>query len=127
DRPGQGLVCLVPASLDGHGLARDSVAAIATIDRRVDHPALRALARALGRSVQGYASSALAGVAVPSPSPAVEDAVGTPSVAEAAALLAAGSGSRLLVPKRRSASATVAVARRAGTPGRGGGVGRRPG
>ncbi|HMC41524.1 MAG TPA: precorrin-3B C(17)-methyltransferase [Acidimicrobiales bacterium] len=127
DAPEEELVCLVLDSLDGHGLARDSVAAIATIDRRVDHPALRALARALGRSVQGYASSALAGVAVPSPSPAVADAVGTPSVAEAAALLAAGSGSRLLVPKRRSASATVAVARRAGPPGQVAVVGLGPG
>ena len=36
--------------------------------------------------------------------------VGTPSVAEAAALLAAGPGSRLMISKRRSAHATCAVA-----------------
>jgi cobalt-precorrin 5A hydrolase/precorrin-3B C17-methyltransferase len=39
-------------------------------------------------------------------------AVGTPSVAEAAALLGAGPGGELLVEKRKSAMATAAVARR---------------
>jgi cobalt-precorrin 5A hydrolase/precorrin-3B C17-methyltransferase len=42
----------------------------------------------------------------------VRAAVGTASVAEAAALLAAGEGAELVVPKHRSAMATVAVARR---------------
>jgi cobalt-precorrin 5A hydrolase len=46
-------------------------------------------------------------VRVPSPSDVVEHHVGTPSVAEAAALLA---GTRLIVNKRRSAHATCAVA-----------------
>jgi len=44
---------------------------------------------------------------VPAPSEIVERHVGTPSVAEAAALLA---GTRLLVPKTRSEHATCAVA-----------------
>jgi nicotinate-nucleotide--dimethylbenzimidazole phosphoribosyltransferase len=51
---------------------------------------------------------------VPNPSPAVADQTGTPSVAEAAALLAAGAGGELVLAKRRSAHATVAVARAAG-------------
>src|SRR5213078_4776122 len=42
----------------------------------------------------------------------VRSAVGTPSVAEAAALLAAGPGAELVVTKRTSAHAAVAVARR---------------
>jgi cobalt-precorrin 5A hydrolase / precorrin-3B C17-methyltransferase len=42
----------------------------------------------------------------------VRDAIGSPSVAEAAALLAAGSGAELQTPKRKSAMATVAVAQR---------------
>ncbi|HYV58771.1 MAG TPA: precorrin-3B C(17)-methyltransferase, partial [Acidimicrobiia bacterium] len=43
---------------------------------------------------------------------------GTPSVAEAAALLAAGADAELVVPKRANAVATVAIARRARPPGR---------
>ncbi|WP_063770607.1 precorrin-3B C(17)-methyltransferase, partial [Streptacidiphilus carbonis] len=61
---------------------------------------------------------ALAAVPVPNPSPAPQAAVGTPSVAEAAALLSGGQGAELLVPKRKSAPegraamATVAIARK---------------
>jgi cobalamin biosynthesis protein CbiG len=45
---------------------------------------------------------------VPTPSAVVAAHVGTPSVAEAAALLSAGGA--LVVPKRRSARATCALA-----------------
>jgi len=57
----------------------------------------------------------------------VAAAVGTPSVAEAAALLAAGAGSELIVRKRASAHATVAVARRRGLRGHLAVVGLGPG
>jgi cobalt-precorrin 5A hydrolase/precorrin-3B C17-methyltransferase len=59
-----------------------------------------------------FAAADLAAVAVPNPSDAPLAAVGTPSVAEAAALLAAGPGGELAVEKRKSAMATAAVARR---------------
>jgi cobalt-precorrin 5A hydrolase / precorrin-3B C17-methyltransferase len=55
-----------------------------------------------------HPAAALAAVEVPNPSAVVARAVGTPSVAEAAALVAGG---ELVVPKQRSAMATVAVAR----------------
>ncbi len=58
-----------------------------------------------------HPATTLRDVAVATPSAVVDAHVGTPSVAEAAALLAAGAGA-LLVPKRRSARATCAVARR---------------
>ena len=80
--------------------------AIATIDRRT------AALSALGLPVQAFTADELAGVDVPNPSTAVEQAVGTSSVAEAAALLAAGPGAALVVSKRKNAVATVAVARR---------------
>ncbi len=83
-------------------------AAVATIDRRADHPAV--VAGCDGVPVVAFPASLLAAVDVPNPSGAVEDAVGTPSVAEAAALLAAGPGARLVVEKRRGATATAAVA-----------------
>jgi cobalt-precorrin 5A hydrolase/precorrin-3B C17-methyltransferase len=47
----------------------------------------------------------------------VAQAVGTGSVAEAAALAAAGRGAELVVPKTTTATTTVAIARRAGPAG----------
>ncbi|MBA3283111.1 MAG: precorrin-6Y C5,15-methyltransferase (decarboxylating) subunit CbiT [Acidimicrobiia bacterium] len=91
-------------------------AVVATVDRRRDHPAILALT-GLHRSGRGgplpvmaFPSSLLAQVSVATPSAVVADAVGTPSVAEAAALLAAGPGARLVVTKRKGATATAAVA-----------------
>ncbi len=105
------------------GLDRASVAVVATIDRRADHPAVRGL----GLPIRSYGAAELAAVAVPHPSPVVAGAVGTPSVAEAAALLAGGEGARLVVTKRVSGNVTVAVARRARPPGRLSVVGLGPG
>jgi precorrin-3B C17-methyltransferase/precorrin-6y C5,15-methyltransferase (decarboxylating) CbiE subunit/precorrin-6Y C5,15-methyltransferase (decarboxylating) CbiT subunit len=76
---------------------------VATVDRRAGHPAVTPGAVTFPASLLGQ-------VAVPSPSEAVADAVGTPSVAEAAALLAAGPGARLVAPKHKGATATAAVA-----------------
>ncbi len=66
-------------------------------------------------------------VAVPHPSDVVDAAVGTPSVAEAAALVGAGAGATLAVTKRRGERATVAVARRRRPAGRLSVVGLGPG
>jgi len=103
------------AALAGAGLSPRSVAHLATVDAKADEPGILAAAAARGWPVVTYPAERLAGVAVPHPSAAVAVAVGTPSVAEAAALVAGGT---LLVPKRRSPSrpgtaamATVAVAR----------------
>jgi cobalt-precorrin 5A hydrolase/precorrin-3B C17-methyltransferase len=100
---------LVEVALAEAGLARASVTEVATIDRRLDHPAVTGL----GLRLRTFTAEALAEVEVPNPSRAVADAVGTPSVCEAAALLAAGEGAHLVVTKRSSSTATVAVARRA--------------
>jgi precorrin-3B C17-methyltransferase/precorrin-6y C5,15-methyltransferase (decarboxylating) CbiE subunit/precorrin-6Y C5,15-methyltransferase (decarboxylating) CbiT subunit len=93
------------------------VDAVATVDRRLDHPALAGALPGVRRV--GLPADLLAAVDVPTPSEVVDAAVGTPSVAEAAALLAAGPGARLVVDKRRGPTATAAVA--AG-PGRGAGA-----
>src|SRR5207302_988001 len=121
------VVGLVSQVLAQAGLTPESAAAVATLDRRAGDAALRAVGRVLGRPVHGFPAAALAGVPVPNPSPVAAGAVGTPSVAEAAALLGAGPGAALVVPKRRGPSATVAVARRAGPPGRVAVVGLGPG
>lgn len=92
------------------GLALDGVGTIATIERRLRHPAATALAGVAGATLTGFTAAQLDAVPVPNGSSAVRDAVGTRSVAEAAALLA--SGGSLLVTKRAARSVTVAVAER---------------
>lgn len=99
------------------------VEAVATIDRRVDHPAVVGL----GFPVRAFTAQQLAEVDVPTPSDIVAASVGTSSVCEAAALLAAGPGAELVVTKRKNAVATAAVARRAGRAGRLSLVGLGPG
>jgi cobalamin biosynthesis protein CbiG len=85
------------------------VVAVATVDRRANEPCVAALAQRLEVPLRTFAAEALARVAVPTPSEVVNRHVGTPSVAEAAALLA--SDGELIVPKRRSPHATCAIAK----------------
>jgi cobalt-precorrin 5A hydrolase/precorrin-3B C17-methyltransferase len=103
--------------LDRARLAPASVGWVATIDRRAGHPAVTALADRFGVPVVAFGSDDLGAAAVPNPSERVRQAVGTGSVAEAAALLAAGSGAALVAGKAASGTVTVAVARRAGPVG----------
>lgn len=100
---------LVDAALAEAGVTWAAVDVVASAEVKGDEPAVLALARE--RTLKVYASEVLARVPVPTPSTVVAAHVGTPSVAEAAALLAAGEGGELLVNKRRSAHATCAVAR----------------
>jgi cobalt-precorrin 5A hydrolase/precorrin-3B C17-methyltransferase len=85
-----------------------AVRAIATIDLKRGDPALTDLAARKGWSVTCHSAAALRQVRTPNPSAAVEKATGTPSVAEAAALLT--SRGRLILPKRKLGDVTVAVA-----------------
>ena len=86
-----------------------SVRYIATADVKADEPGLLAAAAGRGWPVVTFPAGRLAAVPVPNPSEVVRRAVGTPSVAEAAALIEPGA--TLLAAKRASAHATVAVAR----------------
>ncbi|TBO56434.1 threonine-phosphate decarboxylase [Streptomyces kasugaensis] len=116
---------LVAATLARAGYASRAVTALATVAARAAEPGLVGAARRLGVPLRSYPAEALAAVPVPAPSDAARAAVGTPSVAEAAALLAAGPGAELLIGKRKSAPpgraarATCALAA-AGTGGTGG-------
>ncbi|MEU5127504.1 cobalamin biosynthesis protein [Streptomyces mobaraensis NBRC 13819 = DSM 40847] len=83
---------------------------LATLAARAAEPGVAGAAARLGVPVRSYEAAELAGVAVPHPSAVAGAAVGTPSVAEAAALLAAGAGTVLLVPKVVSGRVTCAVA-----------------
>lgn len=64
----------------------------ASIDLKADEAGLLELATRRGWPLFFYAAARLATVAVPNPSPTVLRHTGTPSVSEAAALLAAGRG-----------------------------------
>jgi histidinol-phosphate aminotransferase/cobalt-precorrin 5A hydrolase len=80
---------------------------LATLDARAAEPGLVEAALARGWPLTGHPAAALAAVPVPSPSARVAAAVGTPSVAEAAALL---DGGALLVGRTVVGRVTVAVA-----------------
>jgi cobalt-precorrin 5A hydrolase/precorrin-3B C17-methyltransferase len=105
---------LVAEALLAAGIDQASLAGVATLDRKAAEPAIVALAQRLGVAVHTFDAAALSGLTVPNPSGVVARAVGTPSVAEAAALLAAGPQATLIVAKQvsRTADSTVAVARR---------------
>ncbi|CAL9417964.1 Siroheme synthase [Streptomyces sp. enrichment culture] len=118
--PVEEVLALVEGALREAGLSAASLAELATVDAKADEPGIVEAAARLGVPVVTYSADELAAVEVPHPSDAPLAAVGTPSVAEAAALVRGG---ELLVPKRKSeradgrpAMATCAVVRR---PGRG--------
>ncbi|HEY0398561.1 MAG TPA: precorrin-3B C(17)-methyltransferase [Acidimicrobiia bacterium] len=152
----EGLHRLAVETLAEAGLSIEAVGSIATVDRKAGEPAIVELAAAFGVRLRTFPAERLAAIAVPNPSAVVEAAVGTPSVAEAAALAGAGAGAgvgavdgagpgvvtvdgagpgvgavdgggRLVVEKRRSADATVAVARRVRPEGQLAVVGLGPG
>lgn len=80
-------------------LAVDAIAGIATIDLKADEVGLLELCRSLDLPLRTFRSDVLRLINVPNPSAIVEAEVGTPSVAEAAALCAA-EAEILLVPKQ---------------------------
>jgi cobalt-precorrin 5A hydrolase/precorrin-3B C17-methyltransferase len=103
------VLALVDETLASAGLAAGSVRELATVDAKADEAGILAAAELRGWPVRVHPAELLAAIPVPNPSETVRQAVGTPSVAEAAALV--GGPAELLVPKRTSARATLAVAR----------------
>lgn len=82
---------LLDETLAEAGLSAASLTALATVDAKAAEPGLVAVARAGGWPLLSYPPATLAAVPVPNPSPAALAAVGTASVAEAAALAGAAS------------------------------------
>lgn len=89
----------------------DAPLTLATIAEK-DRPAFRAAAALLGLPVRVLPKSALAGTEdrITVASEAARACLGIPSVAEAAALAAAGPGARLVVTRIATAGATCAIA-----------------
>jgi len=77
-------------ALEGLGLDTTAVDRLASIDRKADEAGLLALAETHGWPLRFYPAETLAGIPVPNPSEVVRRHMGTPAVAEAAAMLAAG-------------------------------------
>lgn len=83
---------------------------LATLNRRSVEDSLVDAANRLRLPITGFDADQLASVPVPNPSRRVNVAVGSPSVAEAAAIL--GSGGGPLVVAKRSANGVVLAAAR---------------
>jgi cobalt-precorrin 5A hydrolase/precorrin-3B C17-methyltransferase len=92
-----------------HHLDWRSIQGVATIDRKAQEPEILEICRFYQWSLQLFTAAELAVVAVPHPRVEISRRVGTPTVAEAAALLAAGQDSQLLVSKQIYRLAGTAV------------------
>jgi cobalt-precorrin 5A hydrolase / precorrin-3B C17-methyltransferase len=99
---------LLLRSLAQAELTEKSVAALASIDVKRDEAGLLQAAEKLDVPIHFHPAEALSVVEAPNPSELVRDAVGTPSVAEAAVV---SSGAELVLEKQKSANATVAIGR----------------
>lgn len=113
----QTLQTAVADALSQAGLTSDAVSVCASIDKKNDEVALLQLCEQQAWRLQFYSAEQLAGVAVPNPSEVVRKYMGTPAVAEAAAMLAANTDmAGLLVEKYKyrgmdGKNATVSIAR----------------
>jgi cobalt-precorrin 5A hydrolase len=111
------VVQALDAALAQAGLAREQVRVLASIEAKRDEGAFIELAAQGGWPLRFFSAAELAAVPVPNPSETVLRYMGTPSVSEAAALLAAGAGmAALLVEKHKlrgadGKNATVSIAR----------------
>ena len=99
---------LLGSALHEAKLSQKSVAALSSIGAKSEEAGMLEAADALNVPLRFYPAEELAAVEAPNPSPVVAGAVGTPSVAEASVL---ASGAELLLEKRKSANATVAIGR----------------
>ena len=106
--------------LDANNLSALSIAGFATIDIKQDEKGLLELAKIKNLPIKFFTKNDLSQVKVPNPSTIVFNEIGTSSVAEAACLLSAGKGSKLLQEKkiyknkvssqRENGAVTIAVA-----------------
>lgn len=99
------------------GLEAADVAGAASIDKKNDEACLLEVARLNRWPLRFFSAEQLAAVTIPSPSETVRRHMGTPSVAEAAALLAANTGMENLILEKYKhrgtdgKNATVSIAR----------------
>lgn len=115
--PAETIARAIDEALAQAGASLADVAAVASIDLKADEAGLLAVAARYGWNIDFHPAVALAAVEVPNPSETVRRYTGTPSVSEAAALLAAGADlTHLIVEKHKlrgpdGRNATVSIAR----------------
>ncbi|MGZ9809378.1 precorrin-3B C(17)-methyltransferase [Pseudoroseicyclus sp. H15] len=109
--PAEELIALADAALEEANVAPAAVAAVATLGLKADEPAMHALAAHLGAPLRLFGAAALEAESprAANPSDVVFAEVGTHGVSENAALASVGPDGALLLPKRKSANATVAL------------------
>jgi cobalt-precorrin 5A hydrolase len=109
----------IRAALARANIAADALDAIATIEAKSTEAGIRATAKKLGVVIVVVAEDDLkaAGGGIQTHSERVLALTGVPSVAEAAALAAAGPAARLIGPRLVMGSATCALASSGNTPG----------
>ncbi|WP_194455224.1 cobalamin biosynthesis protein [Bradyrhizobium sp. CCBAU 53421] len=98
-------------ALDAAG-GPNGLAAVATVSDKADALALKVLAKELGLPIRGFPAAILAEVETTTQSERIKARFGTGSVAEAAAIAAAGRGARLIAARAMSQDrmATAAIA-----------------
>ena len=108
---------VIDEALQQAGCSLAAVHAVASIDLKADEVGLAELAQANGWCIRFYPAAELAAVDIPNPSETVRKYTGTPSVSEAAAILAAGADqTHLIIEKHKlrgpdGRNATVSIAR----------------
>ncbi|MEX2615305.1 MAG: precorrin-3B C(17)-methyltransferase [Alphaproteobacteria bacterium] len=109
------LAALIARSLAETGLAAGAVAAIGSLDLKMDEPAMHHAAAALNTPLRYFSAAELEAEAprLRNPSDIVFQETGCHGVAEGAALALAGPDGELVVAKRKSKRATCAIARAA--------------
>ncbi len=103
---------VIVQALTAARLTAADVGVIATISGKMDEPGVIEAAKRLGRPLLGIPNDAIASVAdlAVTRSDRVHRLKGVPSVAETAALAAAGRNARLILARMANASATCAMA-----------------
>ncbi len=119
DTPAHDICAVIAAALETHGLLRRDVVCLATETAKAAEPGMASAAQQLGLPLVRCDVSALKSVSghTLTQSERVEASKGVPSIAEAAALVVAGRGAKLLGPRIAHARATCALARAVRPPG----------
>ena len=107
------IAALAEETLATSGFARGAVAAVVSVELKLDEPGIHALAERLGVAARFFSAARLLDETprLTERSEAAFRATGCWGVAEGAALAAAGPGGALIVAKRKSGHATCAIAR----------------
>ncbi|AFZ36772.1 cobalt-precorrin 5A acetaldehyde-lyase [Stanieria cyanosphaera PCC 7437] len=103
-------------TLQKYHLSSKAIAGIATIDLKADEVGILELCQSWNLPLRTFSAQQLSPIDIPNPSEIVQQEVGTPSVAEAAAILASNTDNSLIVAKQiiklphQSGAVTVAIA-----------------